>query len=64
MQDAEALERTAADLVEDKARENVRYAEIRWAPLLHAAAGCRGGRHGGDVARRAAMATGPASRSG
>src|SRR5262245_47742255 len=35
MQDAEALERIAADLVEDKARDNVRYAEIRWAPLLH-----------------------------
>src|SRR5689334_10593479 len=35
LQDAEALERTSADLVEDKARDNVRYAEIRWAPLLH-----------------------------
>jgi adenosine deaminase len=35
MQDADALERTAADLVEDKAFDRVRYAEIRWAPLLH-----------------------------
>jgi adenosine deaminase len=35
MQDAEALERTAAELVEDKAADNVRYVEIRWGPLLH-----------------------------
>jgi len=42
MQDAEALERTAADLVEDKARDNVRYAEIRWAPLLHTERGLSG----------------------
>jgi adenosine deaminase len=42
MQDAEALERTAADLVEDKARDNVRYAEIRWAPLLHVDKGLTG----------------------
>ena len=42
MQDAEALERTAADLVEDKARDNVRYAEIRWAPLLHTDRGLSG----------------------
>ncbi len=42
MQDAEALERTAADLVEDKARDRVRYAEIRWAPLLHVAGGLTG----------------------
>ncbi|MCI0344609.1 MAG: adenosine deaminase [Chloroflexi bacterium] len=35
MQDAEALERTAAELVQDKAADNVRYVEIRWAPLLH-----------------------------
>ncbi len=42
MQDAEALERTAADLAEDKARENVRYAEIRWAPLLHTERGLTG----------------------
>jgi adenosine deaminase len=35
MQDAEALERIAAELVETKAAEGVRYAEIRWAPMLH-----------------------------
>ncbi|HEX5825215.1 MAG TPA: adenosine deaminase [Candidatus Limnocylindrales bacterium] len=39
MQDAEALERTAAELVETKAAENVRYLEIRWGPLLHVARG-------------------------
>jgi adenosine deaminase len=42
MQDAEALERVAADLVEDKAAEHVRYAEIRWAPLLHTSKGLTG----------------------
>ena len=42
MQDAEAIERISADLVEDKARDNVRYAEIRWAPLLHTAKGLTG----------------------
>ena len=35
MQDADALERIAAELVEDKAADNVRYVEIRWGPLLH-----------------------------
>ena len=35
MQDAEALERITAELVEAKAAENVRYLEIRWGPLLH-----------------------------
>jgi adenosine deaminase len=35
MQDAEALERIAADLVEAKAADHVRYIEIRWGPLLH-----------------------------
>ena len=39
MQDAEALERVTADLVEAKAADNVRYAEIRWGPLLHVARG-------------------------
>ena len=39
MQDAEALERIAAELVEDKAADNVRYVEIRWGPLLHVARG-------------------------
>jgi len=61
MQDADALERIAAELVEMKAAENVRYVEIRWGPLLHVARGlsladgiaavCRG-------ARRAAQDTG------
>jgi len=35
LQDAEALERCAAELVEDVAGEGTRYAEIRWAPSLH-----------------------------
>ncbi len=39
MQDAEALERITAELVETKAGENVRYVEIRWGPLLHVARG-------------------------
>ncbi len=39
MQDAEALERIASELVETKAAENVRYVEIRWGPLLHVARG-------------------------
>ena len=42
MQDAEAIERIAAELVEDKAADNVRYAEIRWAPLLHTRTGLTG----------------------
>ena len=37
MQDAEALERIAAELVETKAADDVRYVEIRWGPLLHVA---------------------------
>ena len=54
MQDAEALERITADLVETKAADRVRYVEIRWGPLLHTARGlsladgiaavCRGAR--------------------
>src|SRR5262245_15122303 len=39
MQDAEALERITAELVESKAAEGVRYVEIRWGPLLHVARG-------------------------
>jgi adenosine deaminase len=39
MQDADALERIAAELVETKAAEGVRYLEIRWGPLLHVARG-------------------------
>ncbi len=39
MQDAEALERIAAELVEAKAADHVRYVEIRWGPRLHLAGG-------------------------
>ena len=35
MQTAESLERIAYELAEDLAGENVRYAEIRYSPLLH-----------------------------
>lgn len=59
LQDADALERVAAELVEAKAADRVRYLEIRWGPLLHVRGGlglaegiaavCRGA---GDAARR------------
>jgi len=39
MQDAEALERIAYELVEAKAADNIRYVEVRWGPLLHVARG-------------------------
>jgi len=39
LQDADALERVATELVEDKAADGVRYVEIRWGPLLHASRG-------------------------
>jgi adenosine deaminase len=39
LQDAEALERCAAELVEDVASDGTRYAEIRWAPSLHTRGG-------------------------
>jgi adenosine deaminase len=58
MQDAEALERIAYELVEAKAADRVRYVEIRWGPLLHVARGlsledgiaavCRGARAAAD----------------
>jgi len=35
LQDAEALEQAAAELVEAKAADQVRYVEIRWGPALH-----------------------------
>ena len=35
MQHADALERVAFELAEDNARENVRYAEVRYSPILH-----------------------------
>lgn len=43
MQDAEALERIAFELVESKATDGVRYVEIRWGPLLHLERGLRVG---------------------
>ncbi len=62
MQDAEAIERVAGDLVEDKAFDRVQYAEIRWAPLLHTARGLTGrqvveavARGAAETARRYAM---------
>lgn len=39
MQDAEALYRITSELVVAKAADTVRYAEIRWGPLLHVAGG-------------------------
>jgi adenosine deaminase len=39
MQTAEALERIAYELAADLAEENVRYAEIRYSPILHTAGG-------------------------
>jgi adenosine deaminase len=41
MQTADALERTAFELAEDAHRENVRYMEVRYAPLLHTRAGLK-----------------------
>jgi len=35
LQTAPALERVAAELVEDLADDGIRYAEVRWAPRLH-----------------------------
>lgn len=39
LQTAQALRRAARELVEDLAADGVRYAELRWAPRLHLAAG-------------------------
>lgn len=39
MQTADSLERIAYELAEDLAAENVRYAEIRYSPILHARGG-------------------------
>jgi len=39
MQDEEALERVAGELVAAKAADNVRYMEIRWGPMLHVRGG-------------------------
>ena len=39
LQDTEALERAASELVTDVAADGTRYAEIRWAPSLHTVRG-------------------------
>ncbi len=39
LQDAEALHRVTAELVETKAADGVRYVEIRWGPRLHVLGG-------------------------
>jgi adenosine deaminase len=41
MQTEEALRRIAFELAEDAARENVRYMEVRYAPMLHTRRGLR-----------------------
>jgi adenosine deaminase len=41
MQDAESLRRIAFEVAEDAARENVRYMEVRYAPMLHTRRGLR-----------------------
>ncbi len=41
LQTEEALKRTAYELVEDAARENVRYMEVRYSPMLHTRSGLR-----------------------
>src|SRR5687767_11390748 len=41
MQTEEALFRTAYELAEDAARENVRYMEVRYSPMLHTQQGLR-----------------------
>jgi adenosine deaminase len=41
MQEAEALERTAYELAEDAAEENIRYLEVRYSPVLHTKKGLK-----------------------
>jgi len=41
MQTEDALERAAYELAEDAARENVRYMEVRYAPMLHTRGGLK-----------------------
>jgi len=41
MQEADSLRRIAFELAEDAARENVRYMEVRYAPMLHTRRGLR-----------------------
>ncbi len=61
LQDAEALELAAAQLVEAKAADRVRYVEIRWAPGLHTD---RGLPLADGIAAVIAGATAAAARSG
>jgi adenosine deaminase len=56
LQDADALERVAAELVEDVAGDGTRYAEIRWAPSLHTQHGLSLGDGIGAVVRGAGRA--------
>src|SRR2546428_10166077 len=65
MQDTEALERIAAELVEAKAADGVLYLEIRWGPRLHLAGGLAledGIAAGGRGAARAAAPPGVPGR--
>lgn len=41
LQEEEALERVAYELVEDCAKENIRYLEVRYSPILHVQKGLR-----------------------
>ena len=59
MQTEEALERTAYELAEDCARENVRYIEVRYSPMLHTQRGPASWRRS---SRRCSRACAPAKR--
>jgi adenosine deaminase len=61
MQDVEALRRIAAELVESKAADGVRYVEIRWGPALHVR---RGLPLGDGIAAVAAGVAEAATRTG
>ena len=54
MQTEEALERIAFELAEDAHRENVRYMEVRYSPMLHTRRGLRLTQGGRGGARRPA----------
>lgn len=56
LQDEEALERAADQLVRAKAAENVRYMELRWGPHLHTAKGLSQSQVISAVARGASAA--------
>ena len=56
MQTEEALERIAYELAEDARRENVRYMEVRYAPMLHTRRGLKLTTRGRGGARGAARA--------